>query len=104
MLGFCSFELHAYEERERVLRGFFCMSVCDYSFQTGEFLTKGGDWLFFTGFLLLLGVVLLEGASFVLAFFPVGAAAAWPETNGNHTPVQNKSDDGDQILLSLFQW
>lgn len=25
-------------------------------------------------------------------------------TNGNHTPFQNNSEDGDLILLASFQW
>lgn len=75
VLGFCSFELHAYEER--VLRGF--LYICVWLFVSNWRVPhKGGrlvvlHWLL----LLLLGVVLLEGGFFCVGFFPVGDVAAW---------------------------
>lgn len=59
-------------------------------------------------FLIDLAVVITVGLAALLLLSDVAVIVAVVAvllgTNGNHTPFQNNSDDGDLILLASFQW
>lgn len=58
-----------------------------------------------TSLLITIGVVGFAVVVVVTVCYWFGCLLLLSGTNGNYTPFQNNSDDGDQILLaSLFQW